>query len=346
MAAAYEDDNTKQEHLDISLERVHFFVTNMECSIHPKNYDQIRKQEKAEMPSTKILFIPDPSEAVTPPDDRVPRKRFGAKSSKGNKNAPPAENGDNAPGAPSKKNAVRIPSTSATKETMRPAWKNEHVYFALQTHTELGRPIDFTGAHLHISLFDAKNGLVIGSHCLNLAHLLIVSRERGVAASQNKRGGPGNIGPRRSLAEERSRRSIIHDSRGGKASKRGTNNNSARNVAAPAPRRNNYQLIPKPSAALRSASVARKTAATLPPAVQRAIETLNRSGRGSSKKLFESIVADLGGDELSRESSSAKKNTKKRREDSVLQSLKISETLIEGGLVTGHLKCDIDIWWT
>mmetsp|Transcript_22370 Transcript_22370/g.55435 ORF Transcript_22370/g.55435 Transcript_22370/m.55435 type:complete len:109 (-) Transcript_22370:65-391(-) len=80
----------------------------------------------------------------------------------------------------------------------------------------------------------------------------------------------------------------------------------------------------------------------LPPAVKRAAEAIHRVESGASK-LYESIMADLGGGI----GKALSQNNKAQDEfEFGHRSLRLQETLIEGGLVTGHIKCDIDVWWT
>jgi len=87
------------------------------------------------------------------------------------------------------------------------------------------------------------------------------------------------------------------------------------------------------------------------------------SSRSSSFQLFDTIVDDLGGtgDDLdegptdghSSSSSLQQKNAgdhRRRRkgglEEFGIKSISLDENLIEGGLIIGRIKCDIDIWWT
>ncbi len=386
--------NTSKGNIDADRETMHFFITNIECVINPSNYDQIRRQDKAELPNPKLLFLANPSEAVVLHDYSGKKRRFGlgglGKALKDNPN--PSE-------STKKTKDSKYPSTPSSKETMRPIWKDEHVYFALQTHTEHGRPIDFTGAQLHFSLVDTKNGnSVIGAHCLNLAHLLIRSREKPARekpkgmtrstshqnVSEQKRmermnskkrmnsNSNSNSGSSRRLGNERSgssrrlngssrrlgderptsqRRVNKKEDKGGKPTKRGgTNPNLASGYC--------YQLVPKPSPAMRAAaanalrlgsnSTTTTTTTTtsdakqLPPAVKRAAEAIHRVESGASK-LYESIMADLGGGI----GKALSQNNKAQDEfEFGHRSLRLQETLIEGGLVTGHIKCDIDVWWT
>ena len=361
-------------------ETMNIFVTNIECVINPSNYDSLRRQEKAELPNPKVLFITSPSEAVLPLEDLAKKRRFGRSKSLPFDN--PKKNSSS---------STKFPSTPVSKDTMRPIWKDGHVYLALQTHTEHGRPIDLTGSQLHISLVDAKNSNSrIGSHCLNLAHLIIRSREKadktldrtasyhGMESPKSQQQGnkprfgskrPGsskrlNEKPEsskklnekptssRRLSGSSSHGSSSHAEKVGKPLKPLKPSSLS---AAASPGSGSYQLVPKPSPAMRSAAAAAKALkiggdgsnnySNLPQAVKNAAESIHRIENGSSK-LYESIMADLNlGEGIGSSSSSSTKNLQSI-EELGLKSLRLQETLTEGGLVIGQIKCDIDIWWT
>jgi hypothetical protein len=271
------------------------------------------------------MFVPNPSHAIANLDDNLKQKRWfrrksgtkkkdstskddtsidddeesvsSSKSSNKPLNAPPKS----IPKA--KKPSAGFPSTSITKDTMRPTWKREHVHFALKTHTDSGHPIDFAGAQLHVSLIDSKTGAIIGSHCLNLAHLIIISREKVqlTPAPTNHKRGVGAL-----------------------------NSSSFKNQA--------YQFAPNPSKALQYTR--HNEANKLPPAVQKAANSLKGFVDESPNNLFKTIAADLGS------KGSGKRSSQRRDTDKYgIKSLRLNEVLIEGGLVIGHIKCSIDIWW-
>jgi hypothetical protein len=366
--------------IDSDRETMNIFVTNIECVINPSNYDSLRRQEKAELPNPKLLFITSPSEAVLPLEASAKKRRFGrSKSFKDTTSS--SEN-------PKKNSSTsnNLPSTPVSKDTMRPIWKEGHVYFALQTHTDHGRPIDLSGSQLHISLVDAKNSNSrIGSHCVNLAHLIIRSREKAAktvemepSKSQQQqnmpRFGSNRPGSSRRLNEKPESKRKQNDKAASSKRLGGTSRTekvgkllkplkplSMSAVASPGS--GGYQLVPKPSPAMRSAAAkALKLGGddrsnnnnNLPPAVKKVADLIHRTENGHTK-LYESIMADLnlGGGIGSRSNT---KNLKSlftspsaaatNIEELGLKSLRLQETLTEGGLVTGHIKCDIDIWWT
>ena len=348
--------DTTTGNINADREIMHFFVTNIECSINPDKYDHIRRQEKAELPSPKVMFITNPSDAIQPLDDSSKKKRWFQRAGKKKEDLGGNDDNNGSSTKTTKKTNVKFPSTSSTKDTMRPIWKREHVHFALQTHTHHGRSIDFTGAQLHLSLVDTKTSAVIGSHCLNLAHLIIISRERMISRkkgglnveSKHKNGG-GGLG----LRKERGIGSIKNTSTHSSASQ--TTTNSSRNSNTPG----GYQIASRPSAALRSASMMssvskfgneqEEMANPFPRAVQKAADSLRRSGDGASK-LFDSIVADLGGvtsggGGSSSHSHNSTSTNNKGIDEFGITSLRLNESLIEGGLVIGQIKCDLDFWW-
>ena len=329
--------------IDADRETINFFVTNIECLINPSNYDQIRKQEKADLPNPKVYFIANPSEAVALHEDSGKKRRFGL----GSRSKSSRENSGGNPGEGAKKKENKIPSTPTSKNTMHPIWKDDHIYFGMQTHTEHGRPIDFAGAQLHISLVDAKNGnSVIGSHCLNLADIIIRSREK--ASKNSERSMPSGIEQKR-LHRVCSKQRLGSDKQG---SQRRLSVNSASEKSkiqkrgGPNPNPvSGYQLIHKPSPVMRAAAASSmkfgssiESNKSLPPAVKKAAEAIHRAESGASN-LYESIMADLGG--------AMKPRSKTNRSNEFgFRSLRLQETLIGGGLVTGQIKCDIDVWWT
>lgn len=92
------------------------------------------------------------------------------------------------------------------------------------------------------------------------------------------------------------------------------------------------------ASAMKFGSNTTESSKTLPPAVRKAAEKVHRTESGASK-LYDSIMADLGGGgKLSMEEDSL--------DEFGLRSLRLQEKLVGGGLITGHIKCDIDVWWT
>ncbi len=354
--------NRSKGNIDADRETMNIFVTNIECVVDPINYDQLRKQDKANLPNPKVLFITNPLEAIVM-DDSGKKRRFGIGSLGGKSSKESAET--------TEKKKPKYPSTPSSKDTMRPMWRDDHVYFGLRTHNEHGRPIDFTGAQMNISLVDTNTGnSVIGTHCLNLAHLLICSREkeqkqlkrvgsenmiRSDQQGSQRRLGSRRAGSSRRLGSERqgssrrlaSERPASSRRLGGErpASQRRLNGNSNANGQKGSGSAG-YQLVHKPSPAMRAAAAsamkfgnnATENSKTLPPAVKKVAGTLHRRESGASK-LYDSIMADLGGGgKLSMEKDSL--------DEFGLRSLRLQEKLIGGGLITGHIKCDIDVWWT
>jgi len=400
--------------IDGDRETMHLFITNIECLIDPESYDHLRKQEKADLPNPKLLFITNPAEAVLQVKDPSKKRRFGIGSSGGKGKDGFSSGTAQGDAVPSKK----LPSTPVSKDTMRPIWKDDHVYFALQTHTEHGRPIDLSGSQLHLSLVDSKTGgSVIGSHCLNLAHLVIRSREKASAAAvapstlsrsksspvqlsqqqqqqqlqlhasppsqqmRMKRVGSkrGMLGGQRAAAQKRpggggSKERFSHrhgdvgtvssdhtggSGGGGGASRTGKPLKRSAAGGGGGPSQGGYQMLPKPSPALRSLVTRfdhhQDAESNLPEPVRRVAKSIQHVENGSSK-IFDSILADLDksfGDSLSAIAKNHKKSKKNQGSGSSssadeigLRSLRLHETLIEGGLITGHIKFDVDVWWT
>ena len=349
--------SSSKGNIDADRETMHIFVTNIECVVDPINYDQLRKQDKANLPNPKVLFIANPSEAIVT-EDSGKKRRFGIGSLGGKSTKETTES--------SEKKKPKHPSTPSSKDTMRPMWRDDHVYFGLRTHNEHGTPIDFTGAQMNISLVDTNTGnSVIGSHCLNLAHLLVCSREKEQkqlkrVGSENKirsnqQGSQRRLGSKRNGSSRRlgsdpqgsSRRLPASSSRRLGSEQSASQRRLNPNGNANGEKRNGstgYQLVHKPSPGMRAAaasvmkfgSSSTENSKTLPQAVKKAAEKFHRTESGASK-LYDSIMVDLGG-KSSMENDSL--------DEFGLRSLRLQEKLVGGGLITGHIKCDIDIWWT
>jgi hypothetical protein len=81
-------------------------------------------------------------------------------------------------------------------ETFEPNWDKDEVHFKVQTHYKDGLPIDLTGAMLHIAVFDGGGTTgtkLIGTFTLNLADLIVRSRERNREASQTSFRAPSTV---------------------------------------------------------------------------------------------------------------------------------------------------------
>ncbi|KAL3919246.1 MAG: hypothetical protein SGILL_003848 [Bacillariaceae sp.] len=140
-------------------ENLHIFVSSIECNIDSEKFSQ------ENMPNTYVSFVSTPRDAVKKDVSRKEKLRnfFGLSSSKRLKDEdkPQVQNG--------------WPRTKRAKHTCNPQWPDE-IHFKVRTHDDAGKPVDLTGALLHVLLFeDKENGHLIGSATLNLAHLVSVS---------------------------------------------------------------------------------------------------------------------------------------------------------------------------
>jgi hypothetical protein len=145
-------------------DKLHLFVSNITCEIHP----DLTKAE----PSPFVLFVSTPNEACQmnlSKLDKV-RKKLRARFTKTKKDDRATSSGT----------MSGWPRTKKLKFTYQPDWAKEEIHFMVRTHGDEGMPIDLTGAMLHIAVFDDKGraeARLIGSFTLNLAHLIIKSRE-------------------------------------------------------------------------------------------------------------------------------------------------------------------------
>jgi len=252
-----------------------------------------------------------------------------------------------------------FPHTSRVKDTMRPKWpKNEHVHFAIKTHNENGDPFDFAGAQLHITLFDTRTSTPLGSYCLNLAHLILISREEKFPSCSNEGTSAGPDPSRKN--KPTSKGFGLHGNKGlgGLAQavkvKKRRNSRSDDLSAGTATRSagskgtgkfNGYRIVSQPSDALMYATTNKfaierhhNRTDALPHAVQKAADSLQRFGEGATK-MFDSLMHG----EFSLESNRSSQD--KGLEDFGITSLRVCDSLIEGGIVIGQIKCSIDIWW-
>ena len=313
-------------------------------------YDRTRKQEKADLPSPLVVFAPNPATGIVAFDASV--GSFMTKSNNKKKKT---------------KHTGGFPSTLPAKASMRPAWKHEHVHFALQSHSNGTRndfppptPIDYTGALLHISVLDTNTGDIIGAHCINLAHLILITRhKRSQSTSRHAPSpfaSPAKTVPKKGVGALRSpirakkpavphtmlsktTRPAIAEALLESGSRQGHNRLTRR--------RPGYKIVSKPSKALMEASASTFSHHPLHGSVQKAAGSLHRLAHEATQ-LFDTILDDLGGSKSSTLPSSDTTTVHTTLDDEGvgITSLRLNEPLIAGGLILGHLRCSIDIWFS
>lgn len=374
------DQSEEKADLDVvDREKMHFFVSGIQCVIFPDEYDKIRKLEKADLPNPFVSFVSTPADAIqTNSDDsskKSPWKMLGFVGNKGSSRNPFSSSKTNPGSNAATRTVDGYPSTNVIKETMRPSWKNDNLHFTLNTHRDNGSPINLSGAILYISLRDGRgsSSTAIGSYSLNLARLVNVSRNgsRTAPPPQIRENGHLGMSAAKSLSSRGAPASPVPAAGPDMVARRSSNGGrSGFGGKRPEPRcandRNpgsNEWKYSKPSPALCSASsdVGGKTIFASP--VKRASKSLHQQ-KLQDKKQQQSKKrrppqrkgslrhAGAGPSNLLRtimvEDGDAPTEVKagEQLEEFNIMSLRLDEALLEGGLEVARIKCSIDIWWT
>jgi len=83
--------------------------------------------------------------------------------------------------------SAQWPGSSVRERTFNPKWEAEEIHFEVGMKCKTNnRPLDLSGALMHVSVFDGidSNPKLLGSFTLNLASLIKLTKE----ANMNKRG--------------------------------------------------------------------------------------------------------------------------------------------------------------
>jgi len=145
-------------------ENLHLFISSLECNI-----EQGPLPVSVFCPSPCVSFLSTPSNAII---TEVVTMGMNWKSWYNKQ---------------SQVNQVKMrwPHTKSIPNTLNPKWEGE-TNLKVRTHDATGRPLDLTGAMLHVIVLDNRENLkLLGSCTLNLASLIRASRDRRSVASQN-----------------------------------------------------------------------------------------------------------------------------------------------------------------
>ena len=149
----------------VSSDNLHIFCSSIECEITSEKYGDESTQTN---PSPFVTFVSTPTTAmksVTIKKNWTQYIRFWEPTKKSSKNAADGTQLHN--GWP----------RSQTMLNEKNAHWEEEVHFEIRTHDDTGKPLNLTGALLHILVRDEKDDSnIIGSCTVNLAHLIEMSK--------------------------------------------------------------------------------------------------------------------------------------------------------------------------
>lgn len=134
------------------------------------NRELFRKNNsETNIPSPFVCFVSTPAEAIKKESKKWEKLKRKIKVRGGDKSDFVKTDGTKA-----------WPRTRQKRNTFEAFWDgNDGVHFKVRTHTKAGAPIDLSGAMIHVLVYDGKaSEKILGSFSLNLAHLIIQSRER------------------------------------------------------------------------------------------------------------------------------------------------------------------------
>ncbi|KAG7344662.1 hypothetical protein IV203_019011 [Nitzschia inconspicua] len=307
-------------------ETMHFFVSDIRCTINPNEYDRLKRTEKADTPNPVLLFVTNPNSAIIK-DDISSKKniwnKLGLNSIKKAAADTPTDS------------SSKYPSTSILKDTMRPDWGKESVHFTVSTHKSSGEPVFLSASMLHFCLRDSKQAFLIGSYALNLAKLIAITRNNGPSTPNSNGAGDG----RRGSVKTSNRRGSTGGFNLAAPSKAllsaGVTGSSNEHVQR-------ASLTLNPNQGKNNANSLLPTNAIGAKSFQ---QTLSRTGsvrymgRGPSNSLIEAMMEDGN--------ASTENQGREKFKGLNLMSLRLeNEPLIGGGLEVANIKCSIDVWWT
>ncbi|CAJ1932483.1 unnamed protein product [Cylindrotheca closterium] len=174
-------------------ERLHILFTSIELSLYSAKYKQKTKpksDDEVVKPNPFVSFISTPRDALEL--DASSRKRSAWKSFGQKKSFPRTKPGRTKSDVGSSKFnplSTQWPGTSVMESTFNPTWKNDEIHFELGMKNKTNnRPLDLSGALMHVSVFDQRDSNLkpLGSFTLNLASLIKVTKE----PDKSRRGGP------------------------------------------------------------------------------------------------------------------------------------------------------------
>jgi hypothetical protein len=146
-------------------EYLHLFVSSIQVQIDKEHYG---KNHEIRTPNFFVCFISTPAEALKKKVSRWKNVKYlAATMTSVTKNLGRLE-GVNA-----------WPRTRRRKKTFDAFW-DEVVHFKVHTHDSTGKPIDLSGAIIHVAVLDGSSHDLVGIFPLNLAYLVTHSRKGSI----------------------------------------------------------------------------------------------------------------------------------------------------------------------
>lgn len=186
-------------------EKLHILFTSIELSLYTDKYKpkkRSKNDDEVAKPNPFVSFISTPRDALELDASRKRStwKRFGLKKSfvRTKPGRTKSDVGNNSEFNPL---SAQWPGTSVIEGTFNPKWKNDEIHFELGTKNKTNnRPLDLSGALMHVSVFDQResNPKPLGSFTLNLASLIKVTKESDTQRERGRRSL--NAGSRQSRA--------------------------------------------------------------------------------------------------------------------------------------------------
>lgn len=152
---------SQQDPLD-QPEYLHLYVSSIHVQIDKEKY----KNADNTTPSPFVCFVSTPAEAIKM------KTRYWKKLKRMLSRTTTTKNLKNSGGS------REWPRTRQRKHTYEADWNDEEVHFQVRTHYNDGKPIDLSGAMIHVAVYDGKtSGKLLGTVSLNLASLIVQSRQ-------------------------------------------------------------------------------------------------------------------------------------------------------------------------
>merc|ERR1712238_613523 len=242
--------------------------------------------------------------------------------------------------------------TKSIPNTLNPKWESE-TNFKVRTHDATGRPLDLTGAMLHVMVLDNRENLkLLGSCTLNLASLIRASRDRRSVASQSGLSSEQrSLGTKPSLAISFAAR-LLGLSKLSKLSKEfskvvisdgktktdsATNdktahrvyNNTSGKITSPEQGTIEKTYIPKDPSTTVELSIKNNPSSIVP----------------SNIEISDTLKKEEDSSAVSSSFKEAMESSCLYNSSDMINSLQINEDLVKSGEKVGIIKFNMDTWW-
>jgi len=244
---------------------------------------------------------------------------------------------------------MRWPHTKPISNTLNPKWKGE-TNFKVRTHDVTGRPVDLTGAMLHVMVLDNRDNLnLLGSCTLNLASLIGASKDRRSVASQNALSSEqASLGTKPSLAMSFAARllglskstkeiSKVALSDGKTKTGSATNDKTVHRVT-----NSTYGKITSPEQRnIEITNIPKDPLTTIELSTKNNLSSIVRS----NFEISDTLKKEQDSSAVSSSYNEAMMSSCISNRSNVIKSLQINEVLMKNGEEVGIIKFDMDTWW-